>query len=104
MRPFAVADEGDRITDVERVRARDAFGIPAAEAAVCLVGGCHKDMDVVVAALARLGVPLHLLVARTPLDHEVVSVRGNGHGRIAGPNGCERSGLRRRPGRDQGLE
>ncbi|GKQ40658.1 hypothetical protein [Streptomyces sp. A012304] len=39
VRPFAVADDGDRLTDAERRRARLAFGIPTAEAAVCLVGG-----------------------------------------------------------------
>ncbi|MGW0844243.1 hypothetical protein ACWD26_29715 [Streptomyces sp. NPDC002787] len=74
VRPFAVADPGDRLTDAERVRARDTFGIPAAEAAVCLVGGWwpYKDTDVVDTALTRLDVPVHLLVAGTPLEHEVL--------------------------------
>ncbi|QDO05014.1 glycosyltransferase family 4 protein [Streptomyces sp. S1D4-23] len=72
VRPFAVADPGDRLTDVERVRAREAFGIPAAAAAVCLVGGWwpYKDLDAVDAALTRLDVPLHVLVTGAPLDDD----------------------------------
>ncbi|WP_338686560.1 hypothetical protein QD712_37685 [Streptomyces acidiscabies] len=38
-RPFALSDPAERLTDTERQRARDAFGIPDAEPAVCLVGG-----------------------------------------------------------------
>jgi hypothetical protein len=72
VRPFAVADPGDRLTDAERARAREDFDIPAADAAVCLVGGWwpHKDLDVVDAALIRLDVPLHLLVTGAPLDDD----------------------------------
>ncbi|MDL2075789.1 hypothetical protein QNN03_04990 [Streptomyces sp. GXMU-J15] len=74
VRPFAVADEGDRLADAERSRAREEFGIPAAEAAVCLVGGWwpYKDTNVIGAALARLDAPVHLLVAGSPLDHMVL--------------------------------
>lgn len=74
VRPFAVADPGDRLTDVERQQARDAFGIPADETAVCLVGGWwpYKDLDVTDAALARLDVTLHLLVTGTPLDQQML--------------------------------
>ncbi|GAA2875069.1 hypothetical protein [Streptomyces mexicanus] len=74
VRPFAVTDEDDRLTDAERRQARVAFGVPATEAAVCLVGGWwpYKDTGVVDAALGRLDVPLHLLVAGSPLDHEVL--------------------------------
>ncbi|MFC8520437.1 hypothetical protein, partial [Streptomyces sp. NPDC057257] len=74
VRPFAVADERDRLTDAERHQARRAFGIPAIEAAVCLVGGWwpYKDTGVIDAALARLDAPLHLLIAGTPLDHTVL--------------------------------
>jgi glycosyltransferase involved in cell wall biosynthesis len=74
VRPFAVADPGNRLTDAERRQAREDFGIPAAEAAVCLVGGWwpYKDTGVVGAALARLDVPVHLLVAGAPLDHAVL--------------------------------
>ncbi|MFF6786841.1 glycosyltransferase [Streptomyces sp. NPDC012510] len=72
VRPFAVADPGDRLTDTERRQARRSFGIPGAEPTVCLVGGWwpYKDLDVVGAALAQLDVPLHLLVAGAPLDHD----------------------------------
>ncbi|MGW3154606.1 hypothetical protein [Streptomyces sp. NPDC001089] len=70
VRPFAVADERDRLTEAERGRAREAFGIPASETAVCLVGGWwpYKDLDVIDATLARLDVPVHLLVTGGPLD------------------------------------
>jgi len=76
VRPFAVADPGDRLTDVERVQAREVFGIPAAAAAVCLVGGWwpYKDLDVVDAALTRLDVPLHVLVTGAPLDDDRLQV------------------------------
>jgi hypothetical protein len=76
-RPFAVADEDDRLTETERQRAREEFGIPADGAAVCLVGGWwpYKDMDVVGDALVRLDVPLHLLVTGAPLDDEVLRRR-----------------------------
>ncbi|MGW1617058.1 hypothetical protein ACWCQZ_48455 [Streptomyces sp. NPDC002285] len=71
VRPFAVADPGDRLTDTDRRRAREAFGIPPHEAAVCLVGGWwpYKDPDVVDAALARLDVPVHVLVVGGPAAH-----------------------------------
>ncbi|KPI06154.1 hypothetical protein OK006_6583 [Actinobacteria bacterium OK006] len=74
VRPFAVADPGERLADAERRQARDAFGIPATEAAVCLVGGWwpYKDIAVVDNALAWLDRRLHLLVAGAPLDHEVL--------------------------------
>ncbi|WP_105973505.1 glycosyltransferase family protein [Streptomyces geranii] len=74
VRPFAVADPGDRLTDTERARARDAFGIPADATAVCLVGGWwpYKDPGVVGAALARLDVPLHVLVAGGPATHALL--------------------------------
>lgn len=74
VRPFAVADPGDRLTDAERQQARDAFGIPAEETAVCLVGGWwpYKDLDVTDAALARLDVTLHLLVTGAPLDQQML--------------------------------
>ncbi|MET8855532.1 hypothetical protein [Streptomyces sp. NPDC004579] len=72
VRPFAVADERNRLTEAERRRAREAFGIPASETAVCLVGGWwpYKDLDVIDAALARLDVPVHVLVTGGPLDPE----------------------------------
>ncbi|MFD7055560.1 hypothetical protein ACFWBS_41075 [Streptomyces mirabilis] len=72
VRPFAVADAGDRLTDTERRRAREAFGIPTADAAVCLVGGWwpYKDLDVVHATLSRLDTPLHVLVTGAPLDDD----------------------------------
>ncbi|MFJ8807552.1 hypothetical protein [Streptomyces sp. NPDC102490] len=74
VRPFAVADPEDRLTGEERRRAREAFGIPAEEPAVCLVGGWwpYKDIDTVGAALNRLDGPLHVLVAGTPLHTEVL--------------------------------
>lgn len=74
VRPFAVADPADRLTDAERHQARDAFGIPAGETAVCLVGGWwrYKDLDVIDAALARLEVALHLLVTGAPLDQQML--------------------------------
>ncbi|MGA5424948.1 hypothetical protein [Streptomyces lavendulocolor] len=73
VRAFAV-DDGRRLTDAERDGGRTAFGIPAAEAAVCLVGGWwpYKDIDVIDAALARLKEPLHLVVAGDPLDEAVL--------------------------------
>ncbi|MFJ4648210.1 hypothetical protein ACIP6Q_32430 [Streptomyces bobili] len=72
VRAFAVADQDDRLTDTGRRQAREAFGIPAGEAAVCLVGGWwpYKDLDVVDTALARLDIPLHLLVVGVPLDDD----------------------------------
>ncbi|MEV8547005.1 glycosyltransferase [Streptomyces sp. NPDC051572] len=74
VRPFAVADPGDRLTGTDRHRAREAFGIPAAAASVCLVGGWwpYKDPGVVDAALARLDVPLHVLVAGGPPTHALL--------------------------------
>ncbi|MFF8293569.1 hypothetical protein ACF068_30790 [Streptomyces sp. NPDC016309] len=73
VRAFAV-DDGRRLTDAERDGGRTTFGIPAAEAAVCLVGGWwpYKDIDVIDAALARLKEPLHLVVAGDPLDEAVL--------------------------------
>ncbi|MEU6460092.1 hypothetical protein [Streptomyces sp. NPDC047065] len=72
VRPFAVADPGDRLTDTDRRQAREAFGIPPSEAAVCLVGGWwpYKDLDVLDTALTRIDGPLHLLVAGDPLDEQ----------------------------------
>ncbi|MFE1027733.1 hypothetical protein ACFW5I_24710 [Streptomyces sp. NPDC058818] len=74
VRPYAVADPGDRLTAEERHRAREVFGIPEGEPAVCLVGGWwpYKDTDVVGTALARLDGPLHVLVTGAPLDHEAL--------------------------------
>ncbi|MFE2320423.1 hypothetical protein ACFXC8_46615 [Streptomyces sp. NPDC059441] len=74
VRPFAVADPGERLSDAELRQARDAFGIPATEAALCLVGGwCpYKDIAVVDNALAWLDRPLNLLVAGAPLDQDVL--------------------------------
>lgn len=71
VRPFAVADPGDRLTDTDRRQAREAFGIPPHEPAVCLVGAWwpYKDLDVVDAALARLDAPVHVLVAGGPAAH-----------------------------------
>ncbi|MEV0121218.1 glycosyltransferase [Streptomyces sp. NPDC050703] len=70
---FAV-DDGRRLSDAERDGGRAAFGIPASEAVVCLVGGWwpHKDITVVNAALARLKEPLHLVVTGFPLDEAVL--------------------------------
>lgn len=70
---FAV-DDGRRLTAAERDGGRAAFGIPAAEAVVCLVGGWwpYKDITVVDAALARLKEPLHLVVTGSPLDEAVL--------------------------------
>ncbi|MFE9455480.1 glycosyltransferase [Streptomyces californicus] len=73
VRAFSV-DDGCRLTDAERDGGRTAFDIPAADAAVCLVGGWwpYKDIDVIDAALARLQEPLHLLVVGEPLDEAVL--------------------------------
>ncbi|MFF8867931.1 glycosyltransferase [Streptomyces sp. NPDC015139] len=70
---FAV-DDGRRLSAAERDGGRAAFDIPAAEAAVCLVGGWwpYKDITVVDAALARLKEPLHLLVTGSLLDEAVL--------------------------------
>ncbi|GGN39109.1 hypothetical protein GCM10012285_15840 [Streptomyces kronopolitis] len=70
---FAV-DDGHRLSDAERDGGRTAFGIPGAEAVVCLVGGWwpYKDIAVIDAALDRLKEPLHLLVAGSPLDEAVL--------------------------------
>ncbi|MFJ9893598.1 hypothetical protein ACIQPR_09715 [Streptomyces sp. NPDC091280] len=74
VRPFAVADPQDRLTDTDRQRAREAFGIPPDAASVCLVGGWwpYKDPDVTDAALARLDAPLHVLVAGGPPAHALL--------------------------------
>ncbi|MFE4539318.1 glycosyltransferase [Streptomyces scopuliridis] len=74
VRAFAV-DDGRRLTEGEREGGRAAFGIPSAEAAVCLVGGWwpHKDIDVIDQALARLREPLHLIVTGHPLDDSVLA-------------------------------
>ncbi|MFE0103310.1 hypothetical protein [Streptomyces sp. NPDC059009] len=73
VRAFAV-DDGRRLTDAERDGGRAAFGIPAAEAVVCLVGGWwpYKDIATIDAALSRLKEPLHLVVAGAPLDDSVL--------------------------------
>ncbi|MDO0914135.1 glycosyltransferase [Streptomyces sp. DT2A-34] len=74
VRAFAV-DDGRRLTEAEREGGRTAFGIPAAEAVVCLVGGWwpYKDIAVIDAALARLKEPLHLVVTGSPLDEAVLT-------------------------------
>ncbi|MEV4975041.1 hypothetical protein [Streptomyces scopuliridis] len=74
VRVFAV-DDGLRLTPGERDGGRAAFTIPAAEAAVCLVGGWwpHKDITVIDQALARLEEPLHLIVTGHPLDDTVLA-------------------------------
>ncbi|MEV8389156.1 MULTISPECIES: hypothetical protein [unclassified Streptomyces] len=74
VRAFAV-DDGRCLTEGEREGGRAAFAIPAAEAAVCLVGGWwpHKDITVVDQALARLREPLHLIVTGHPLDDSVLA-------------------------------
>ncbi|MET8816443.1 hypothetical protein ABZW47_31140 [Streptomyces sp. NPDC004549] len=74
VRPFAVADPGDRLTDTDRRRAREAFGIPSHEAAVCLIGGWwpYKDPGVLDAALTRLDAPLHVLVVGGPATHDLL--------------------------------
>ncbi|MEV4917459.1 glycosyltransferase [Streptomyces tirandamycinicus] len=71
---FAV-DDGRRLSAVERDGGRAAFGIPAAEAVVCLVGGWwpYKDITVVDAALDRLKEPLHLVVTGSLLDEAVLT-------------------------------
>ncbi|MFF1484567.1 glycosyltransferase [Streptomyces sp. NPDC058319] len=71
--PFAV-DDGRRLTDAERDGGRAAFGIPAVEAVVCLVGGwwAYKDIETIDVALARLKEPLHLVVTGHPLDEQVL--------------------------------
>lgn len=73
VRAFAV-DDGRRLTDAERDGGRAAFGIPAAEAVVCLVGGWwpYKDIATIDAALSRLREPLHLVVTGAPLDDGVL--------------------------------
>ncbi|MGA4849475.1 hypothetical protein ACOBQB_25655 [Streptomyces sp. G5(2025)] len=73
VRAFAV-DDGRRLTETERDGGRAAFGIPAAEAVVCLVGGWwpYKDIATIDAALSRLKEPLHLVVAGAPLDDSVL--------------------------------
>ncbi|MFJ4854392.1 hypothetical protein [Streptomyces sp. NPDC088730] len=70
---FAV-DDGHRLSDAERGGGRAAFGIPAGERAVGLVGGWWpgKDIEVIDDALTRLGEPLHLVVTGSPLDEGVV--------------------------------
>jgi hypothetical protein len=74
VRTFAV-DDGRRLTDAERDGGRTAFGIPAGETAVCLVGGWwpHKDINTVDAALTQLTTPLHLIVTGDPLDDAVLT-------------------------------
>lgn len=69
VRAFAV-DDGYRLADAERDGGRAAFGIPAAEAVVCLVGGWwpYKDITTIDAALSQLKEPLHLVVTGAPLD------------------------------------
>ncbi|WP_240135959.1 glycosyltransferase [Streptomyces sp. MUM 178J] len=73
VRAFAV-DDGHRLTHAEREGGRAAFGIPAVEAVVCLVGGWwpYKDIATVEAALARLKEPLHVIVVGAPLDEAVL--------------------------------
>ncbi|QNP70510.1 hypothetical protein IAG44_14375 [Streptomyces roseirectus] len=73
-RPFALVDPEEQLTDAERQRARNAFGIRDAEPAVCLVGGWwpYKDISVVDAALVRLDCPLHVIVAGDPLDSGIL--------------------------------
>ncbi|MFM9446980.1 hypothetical protein [Streptomyces acidiscabies] len=73
-RPFALADPDERLTDTERQQARDAFGIPDVEPAVCLVGGWwpYKDISVVDAAFVQLACPLHVIVAGDPLNSRIL--------------------------------
>lgn len=72
-------DDGLRPTEGERQGGREAFGAPAAEAVVCLVGDwwSHKDITVVDQALARLSEPLHRIVTGHPRDDVVLAGRQN---------------------------
>jgi glycosyltransferase involved in cell wall biosynthesis len=70
VRPFAVGSPDDRLSEAEREDARQQFGIPHGQFAVCLVGGWwrYKDIDVIDAALRLADIPMTLLVAGTPTD------------------------------------
>lgn len=72
--PFAV-DDGRRLTGAERDGGRAAFGIPAVDPVVCLVGGWwpYKDISTIDAALAQLKEPLHLIVTGHPLDEQILT-------------------------------
>ncbi|MEV6821453.1 glycosyltransferase family 1 protein [Nocardiopsis dassonvillei] len=72
--PFALANPDERISPSERTRARQALDLPEREAVLCLVGGWwpHKDMATVTTALEHLTQPLHVLVAGSPTDPDLL--------------------------------
>ncbi|MFI9601443.1 hypothetical protein ACIHCX_16475 [Streptomyces sp. NPDC052043] len=74
VRPFAVADPSCRLTDTDRGRAGRPSH-PIRQAFVCVIGGWwpYKDPDVVDAALARLNVPVHVLVVGGPAAHGLLT-------------------------------
>ncbi|MFG2483403.1 glycosyltransferase [Streptomyces virginiae] len=74
IRPFAVTDPGDRISETERCTARQEVGLKAADRAVCLVGGWWscKDLATIDAALHHITRPLHVLIIGDPLDEQML--------------------------------
>jgi len=75
IRPFALAEPGDRLDHAERATARRRFGIEPGATAITLVGGWwpHKDVATIDTALHRLGRRAHVVVAGMPLDDTVLA-------------------------------
>ncbi|MGI8307148.1 hypothetical protein [Saccharopolyspora hattusasensis] len=70
VRPFALHEHRDRLTDDERTEARHALGLDDQQTVVTLVGGWwpHKDLDIIEHALRELSSAPVVLVAGSPLE------------------------------------
>jgi hypothetical protein len=75
IRPFGLLDHADRLSDGERVMARDRLNPGSGHRVVTLVGGwwAYKDIGTIDAALSQLTARPHLLVAGEPLDPGVLA-------------------------------
>jgi glycosyltransferase involved in cell wall biosynthesis len=72
--PFAAAEPGDYLSEVERAEARRVMGIGAGACSVAMLGTWwpRKDNDTVLAALSRIQHPVVLLCGGTPIDSDAL--------------------------------
>lgn len=75
VRPFTLAEPGDRISEHERAVARCRYGIQPGQIVITMVGGWwpYKDIATVNTALAQLTGRPHVFVAGTPLDEDLLT-------------------------------
>lgn len=75
VRPFAMAEPADYITEAERAEARRNLGIEEGVSVALLLGGWWpaKNMATVVEALGHVTAPLHIVIAGAPLDGHLLA-------------------------------